>query len=699
MSNDMHDDPLNRLKNTATPDPRAEAKKRALAAGMAAFEASQKKTEVTPQGNNWGQRLTSIITSWKGKSIMDMRLPIGTAAIALLVLPLGYQLYSTTSMTPADVAVQRPAVVAEPAQVEPPVADATLDESAVAPAQPSREAKTSVTSPVTVAGAPKPAPAATAVMETEMAREAAPQVGGNTMVQRQQTMNAVAPAAAMAESDAIYMPAPMPSIVALPTEPSGDQFTSFDEQRLKVVASEPVSTFSIDVDTASYSYVRRMLEDGYVPEPDAVRIEELLNYFPYDYAPAESAAQPFKPSMAVYPTPWNPRTQLLQIGIKGYVPTQTEDKPSNLVFLIDTSGSMEEPDKLPLLKRAFSLLVDQLSANDKVSIVAYAGSAGVVLEPTVATEKARILSALDQLSAGGSTAGAEGIALAYQLADEARVAGGTNRVILATDGDFNVGIDDPEALENFIKDKRQGGTTLSVLGFGRGNLDDATMQALAQSGNGNASYISSFREAQKVLVEEIGGTLDMIAKDVKIQVEFNPAVVSEYRLIGYETRALNREDFNNDAVDAGDIGAGHTVTALYEITPVGSGAELVDPLRYGQTTETPMAGDEIAFLKMRFKLPDSDVSQLIEQPVTPSVVYGDIGEAGDDMRFAAAVAAFGQKLRGSDYGSAMGWDAIKALARSGKGSDESGYRAEFIQLLDTASLLKPDTASDLSPLP
>ncbi|WP_369684717.1 YfbK domain-containing protein [Devosia ginsengisoli] len=266
-------------------------------------------------------------------------------------------------------------------------------------------------------------------------------------------------------------------------------------------------------------------------------------------------------------------------------------------------------------------------------------------------------------------------------------------MILATDGDFNVGIDNPDDLEDFIKARRDSGTTLSVLGFGRGNLDDATMQALAQNGNGNASYISSFREAQKVLVEEMGGTLDMIAKDVKIQVEFNPAAVSEYRLIGYETRALNREDFNNDAVDAGDIGAGHTVTAIYEITPVGSGGELIDPLRYGAQADTG-SDDEIAFLRMRYKLPNSDVSQLIEQPVTPEVVYGDIGEVSDDMRFAAAVAAFGQKLKGSNYGSAIDWDEIEALARSGKGDDESGYRAEFIQLVQTASLLKPDTASD-----
>ena len=679
MSDDMRD-PFDRLKGAAAPAPRDEARKRALASGMAAFAAAQEKSATATKGNRWGQRLTSIITSWKGKSIMDMRLPIGTAAVALLLLPLGYQLYSTTSMTvPTETPVQQPVMVEPPAEV------VATEERAEAPA----------TDADMAVAAPEPAPLGDALMESEVAQDAAaPVVGGNSGLARQQmSVAAPPPAAATAESDAFYMPAPMPSVVALPTEPSGDAFTSFDEQRLKAVGEEPVSTFSIDVDTASYSYVRRMLEDGYVPEPDAVRIEELINYFPYDYPAAESASAPFKPTIGVYPTPWNPKTQLLQIGIKGYVPPAGEDKPANLVFLIDTSGSMDEPDKLPLLKRAFGLLVDQLSANDTVSIVVYAGSAGVVLEPTVATEKGRILSALDQLAAGGSTAGAEGIALAYRLAEQAKVADGTNRVILATDGDFNVGISDPDALTDFIKIKRDSGISLSVLGFGRGNLDDATMQALAQNGNGNASYISSFREAQKVLVEEMGGTLDMIAKDVKIQVEFNPAVVSEYRLIGYETRALNREDFNNDAVDAGDIGAGHTVTAIYEIVPVGSGAEMIDPLRYGPEGATG-SGDEIAFLKMRYKLPESDVSQLIEQPVTADVVYGDIGAASDDMRFAAAVAAFGQKLKGSNYGSAIEWDEIVALARSGKGADDSGYRAEFIQLVGTASLLKPDTDTD-----
>ena len=692
--NDMHD-PFESLRGAKAPDPRAEARKRALAAGMAAFEAAEQKTSPAPQGSGLGPRLMSIINSFKGKSIMDMRLPIGTAAIALLVLPLGYQLYTTTSMTPADAVP--PLVVAEPAQPQQPETEIALDEAPVDDTLSTVEAGESAPGRDQAQAAPKLAEPAPAEEQealgdvTVLSREASPMAGGNSGV--------MAPPAstAFAESDAdmMMMPAPMPSVVAQPTEPSGDVFTDFAEQRLKAVADEPVSTFSIDVDTASYSYVRRQLEDGYVPEPDAVRIEELINYFPYAYPAAESASQPFKPTMAVYPTPWNPQTQLLHIGIKGYVPAAGEDKPSNLVFLIDTSGSMDEPDKLPLLKRAFGLLVDQLSANDTVSIVVYAGSAGVVLEPTPANEKARILGALDQLAAGGSTAGAEGIELAYRLAEQARVADGTNRVILATDGDFNVGIADPEDLTDFIKAKRDSGTTLSVLGFGRGNLDDATMQALAQNGNGNASYISSFREAQKVLVEEMGGTLDMIAKDVKIQVEFNPAMVAEYRLIGYETRHLNREDFNNDAVDAGDIGAGHTVTAIYEITPVGSEGVLVDPLRYGQTAETPVStGQELAFLKMRFKLPDSDVSQLIEQPVTADMVYGDIADVSDDMRFAAAVAAFGQKLKGSVYGTAIGWDDIAELVRSARGADESGYRAEFLSLVKTASLLKPDTHTD-----
>lgn len=674
-------DPFETLKSGAVPSPRAAARERALNAAREAFEAEQKKTAHAPKGKSASGRLMSIINSLKGISIMDMRIPVGTAAIALLVLPLGWQLYNTTSLTPTSQVVPQ---VSQPVELAETDADAAPEP---APATETREeapvdTEMALADQVEAVAPAAPAPMMTAESEVGRATAATKMaVGAPTSV-----MSAAPAGGMMAESAADYMP---PSQAVMP---SGDEFAEFDEQRLKVAAEEPVSTFSLDVDTASYAYVRRQLEDGYVPERDAVRIEELINYFPYAYPAAESADVPFKPTVMVYPTPWNEKTQILQIGIKGFEPP-VADTRSNLVFLIDTSGSMDEADKLPLLKRAFGLLLDQLSDNDTVSIVTYAGSAGVALKPTSADNKAEIMAALDQLYAGGSTAGAEGIELAYRLAEEARIADGTNRVILATDGDFNVGIDDPEKLKDFIADKRASGVSLSVLGFGRGNLDDATMQALAQNGNGNASYISSFAEAKKVLVEEIGGTLHTIAKDVKVQVEFNPAVVAEYRLIGYETRHLNREDFNNDAVDAGDVGAGTTVTALYEITPVGSGGELVDPLRYGGT-QAGAASEEIAFLKMRYKLPDSDVSQLIEQPVTASVVYGDIAEAGVDAQFAAAVAAFGQKLKSSAYGTAMSWDAVEALARAGRGPDEGGYRAEFIRLVDMASLLKPDTHTD-----
>lgn len=657
-------DPFEQLQSGTVPPPRPEARAAALAAAQAAFAAAGEKTATAPKGSGRGGRLMSIITSLKGISIMDMRIPIGTAAIALLVLPLGWQLYSSTALTPADLSAARAPAGAETDAIADPANDMAAPEAeeANAPA-------IAVQEPIS----PMP------MLEGEAQRMASPKT----------LMVAPAPSGAMMDMGAPYLPAPQA------VEPSGDSFASFAEQRLQVVAEAPVSTFSLDVDTASYAYVRRMLDDGFVPERDAVRIEELVNYFPYDYPAAADPAVPFQPSIAVYPTPWNAATQILRIGIKGHAPA-VEDTRSNLVFLIDTSGSMDAPDKLPLLKRAFSLLLDQLGADDTVSIVTYAGSAGVALEPTSAQKKATIMAALDQLDAGGSTAGAEGIELAYRLADQARIESGTNRVILATDGDFNVGIDDPEALKSFIADKRQAGIGLSVLGFGRGNLDDATMQALAQNGDGNASYISSFSEARKVLVEEIGGTLHTIARDVKVQVEFNPAMVSEYRLIGYETRALNREDFNNDAVDAGDVGAGTTVTALYEITPVGSDGEQVDPLRYGATAPAADAGNgEIAFLKMRYKLPGSDVSQLIETPVTPDVVYGDIAEAGVDAQFATAVAAFGQKLKSSAYGSAISWDAIADLARAGRGADAGGYRAEFIGLVETAALLKPDTLTDV----
>lgn len=678
---DHRPDPFETLGQSPVPKPRASAKAAALAAARAAYEeAEAKKNATSTQGSNRGRRHMSIKEILKGLSIMDIRIPLGTTAVALLLLPLGYQLYSTTAMTsvpaPPRPQIATPAVEPLPAAPREEVAELAVQQ---APADAAADSD--------ALAAPEP------MMESEGApnmRMVAPPMAAPPPSPITPSLSAVQ-AEAYAPTGSAYLPQGTLSkqVSGIAPQPSGDQFTSFDEQRLKVAAEEPVSTFSIDVDTASYSYARRMLEDGYVPEPDAVRIEELINYFPYDYPAAPSAEVPFQPTLKVFPTPWNDKTRILSIGIRGFEPPAEAIAPSNLVFLIDTSGSMDEADKLPLLKRSFALLLDQLSEKDTVSIVAYAGSAGVVLEPTKASEKAKILSALDELGAGGSTAGADGIELAYRLAEEGKTSG-TNRVILATDGDFNVGIDDPDALKQFITKKRQSGISLSVLGFGRGNLDDATMQALAQNGNGNASYISNFAEAKKVLVEEVGGTLHTIAQDVKIQVEFNPALVSEYRLIGYETRHLEREDFNNDAVDAGDIGAGHTVTALYEITPVGAGQ--VDPLRYGSSDTVTGGSDEIAFLKMRYKLPGESASQLIEQPVTPEVTYDDIALAGHDAEFATAVAAFGQKLKGSVYGTDMTWAEIEALAKAGRGEDEGGYRAEFIRLIQDAALLEPDAS-------
>ena len=449
---------------------------------------------------------------------------------------------------------------------------------------------------------------------------------------------------------------------------------------LKITGEEPVSTFSIDVDTASWSLIRNMISRGQLPPSDAVRIEEMVNYFPYAY-PTPEGPHPFQPTVTVMDTPWNAGTQLVHIGIQGELPEVDARPPLNLVFLIDTSGSMDDPTKLPLLKQSFALMLSELRPEDEVSIVTYAGSAGQVLEPTRAEERATILAALDNLHAGGSTAGQAGLQQAYAVAESMTEDGEVSRVILATDGDFNVGLSDPEQLKDYIADKRDTGTYLSVLGFGRGNLQDATMQALAQNGNGTAAYIDTLSEAQKVLVDQLTGALFPIADDVKIQVEFNPATVAEYRLIGYETRSLAREDFNNDAVDAGEIGAGHTVTAIYEVTPVGSDAVMTDALRYAPPVEAPDSG-ELGYLKLRYKAPGEDVSTLIETAILP-----DMGAASEDTRFSVAVAGFGQLLRGGKYLGSWGYSDLIALANANKGTDEFGYRAEAVKLMRLAETL------------
>ena len=459
-----------------------------------------------------------------------------------------------------------------------------------------------------------------------------------------------------------------------------ESYSDAPQNALKVTAEDPVSTFSIDVDTASYAVVRSSLMNGQLPPPEAVRIEEMVNYFPYAYPAPDAGDAPFRSTVSVMQTPWNPGTRLVHIGLQGLLPAIADRPPLNLVFLIDTSGSMDEPNKLPLLKQSLTLMLAELRPEDEVAMVAYAGSAGTVLEPTKAADAAKILSALDSLAAGGSTAGSAGLALAYDVAATMAKEGEVSRVLLATDGDFNLGIDDPDGLEAYIAKKRDTGVYLSILGFGRGNLDDATMQALAQNGNGTASYIDTLNEARKVLVDQLTGALFPIADDVKIQVEWNPSAVAEYRLIGYETRALNREDFNNDAVDAGEIGAGHSVTALYEVTAPGSAALRNDPLRYGDAGSSGEAG-EMGFLRLRYKAPGQDTSALIEMPILAQ------GTAGDDARFAAAIAGFGELLTGSVYLNDWGWDEAIALALAARGDDPFGYRVEAVNLMRMAQAL------------
>lgn len=464
-----------------------------------------------------------------------------------------------------------------------------------------------------------------------------------------------------------------------------DKFTATEQNAFKIVRDEPVSTFSLDVDTASYSFVRASLNQNVLPQPAAVRTEELVNYFPYDYAPARAADQPFSTHVAVFPSPWAPGRQLVRIGVKGFEIGQATRPRANLVFLIDTSGSMNEPNKLPLVKQSLGMLLDQLDGNDSVAIVTYAGTAGTVLEPTPASRKDRILAAIDRLGAGGSTAGAEGIRQAYTLAAQNFDPKGVNRVILATDGDFNVGITDQNELKGYVERERGKGVFLSVLGFGMGNYNDALMQTLAQNGNGAAAYIDTIGEARKTLVDQATSTLFPIAKDVKIQVEFNPAQVAEYRLVGYETRMLNRDDFDNDKVDAGDVGSGQTVTAIYEIVPVG-GPRTMDDLRYATPARAAAAapGGELGFVKIRYKLLKSDTSRLIATPIGGSARYANFDAAPQDARFAAAVAGFAELLRGGRHNGKLTFDDVLRVASAARGTDEFGYRSEFLQLVRAA---------------
>ena len=471
-----------------------------------------------------------------------------------------------------------------------------------------------------------------------------------------------------------------------------EQYQALADNPIHSVAEAPVSTFSADVDTGAYANVRRLLNQGRLPPEGAVRLEEMVNYFPYDYA-LPTDGSPFGVTTELAPSPWNPHTRLLRIGIKASDRAVAELATANLVFLVDVSGSMDRREGLPLVKSTLKLLVDQLREQDRVSLVVYAGDSRVVLEPTSGREKAKIRTAIDQLTAGGSTAGASGIELAYQMAQQAFIPKGINRILLATDGDFNVGISDFDSLKEMAVDKRKTGVSLTTLGFGVDNYNEHLMEQLADAGDGNYAYIDNLREARKVLVDQLGSTLAVVAKNVKLQVEFNPTQVSEYRLLGYENRALKREDFSNDKVDAGEIGAGHTVTALYEIVPKGEKGWL-EPLRYGKS-ESVVSGSagELAMLRVRYQLPEGGKSRLIERPIAG----GSEGKASDDLRFAAAVAAFSQQLKDGRYTGDFSLKDTEALARGARGDDRFGLRAEFVQLVELAQSLRTTTASNSEP--
>jgi Ca-activated chloride channel family protein len=481
-------------------------------------------------------------------------------------------------------------------------------------------------------------------------------------------------------------PAPPPADVELGANREG--YETRDENPFVAPTDQPLSTFSIDVDTAGYANLRRFIEgERQLPPRDAVKIEEMVNYFPYTYADPRGEL-PFAVTTELAAAPWNEGHHLVRIGVQGRRMSTANLPASNLVFLLDVSGSMSSPDKLPLLKSALSLLVNELRPNDRVAIVVYAGAAGLVLPSTPGTQKDRILAALDQLQSGGSTAGSAGIALAYEVARENFIRGGNNRVILATDGDFNVGPSSDAELVRLIEDKRKQGVFLTVLGFGTGNYQDAKMEKLADTGNGNHAYIDSLAEARKVLVSEMGGTLFTIAKDVKLQIEFNPAEVKAYRLIGYENRMLAARDFNDDKKDAGELGAGHSVTAFYELIPAGSPEPVagVDELKYQKVAATGAAAStELLTLKLRYKAPDGDTSKLITTAVEDAPAA--LARTSDDFRFATAVVELGLILRGSEHRGTASYDRLLRRAEGALGADRGGYRAAFLQLARTAQAL------------
>ncbi|WP_411196818.1 vWA domain-containing protein [Rhizobium sp.] len=697
------DKELEKLSRLTPPAADPEARARALAAAMQAFDTAENNAPA-PQGNAKGWRQSSII-NWIWSPAMNKKFLAGSALATLLVIPVaGYLTFELSrgglpivdqEKLAGNVSQNSAPKPAEPATVAPQLSEAPAEENR--PAQSSATDSAQVLQDKGQQTAAKPVAPQTSEFDAgEIATLTNKSEGSAAALGAAKRAAPAAPGIASQQQFAEPMavaPSPVPpgeGRVQIQVEADRERFANAAANPIKSVATDPVSTFSADVDSASYSFVRRSLTGGALPDPQSVRVEEMINYFPYDWPGPDKADQPFKATVTVMPTPWNHDTELLHVAIKGYDIAPATVPHANLVFLIDVSGSMDEPDKLPLLKSAFRLLVNRLKPDDTVSIVTYAGNAGTVLEPTRVTEKSKILSAIDKLEPGGSTGGAEGIAAAYDLAKQAFVKDGVNRVMLATDGDFNVGPSSDEDLKRIIEEKRKDGTFLTVLGFGRGNLNDSLMQALAQNGNGSAAYIDTLAEAQKTLVEEAGSTLFPIAKDVKFEVEFNPERIAEYRLIGYETRALNREDFNNDRVDAGDIGSGHSVTAIYEITPKGSPAVMNDDLRYGTADKAPAAtsdkahGGELAFVKMRYKRPGEDKSALITTPVADSNTVATIDAAPQDVRFSVAVAAFGQKLSRIAAVDAYSYQAVADLAAASRGTDTFGYRSDFLGLIRLA---------------
>lgn len=672
MSNEF--ETLKHKLDKTTPAPTSEARERALLLAMENFDELHQESKLEARLNDKQPTKAADIT--KGffamlQNLNSRQFYLGTASLAAVIVAVGVTQNLTSFLPPQSVTHEKleSTVDADVSNS----ADLSLDEVQI-----EQEVPIAVSPPVnqSVNSLP-PQNRSTGVERSRKAQSKVQSLAPSQIQSKVRSPDA-----------SLVRPAPQLERFT-ETQVDREQFPDSTPNSLKTVADAPVSTFSVDVDTASYSYMRSAIELGHLPDPQSVRVEELINYFDYAYKAPDSAKAPFSTSVSVMETPWNTGTKLMQVGIKGFTPPALDVPQHNLVFLIDTSGSMNQSNKLPLLVQSFRLLLSTLRPDDKVAIVTYAGSAGVALEPTAAKDSDKILASLQNLAAGGSTAGQAGLQQAYAIAEKMAGDEGDARVILATDGDFNVGLSDVEKLKKYISEKRENGTHLSVLGFGRGNYNDALMQSLAQNGNGFAAYIDTLSEARKVLVDQVAGSLTAIANDVKIQVEFNPKTVSEYRLIGYETRALKREDFNNDKVDAGDIGAGHTVTAIYEVTPVGSKSQLVDPLRYGEKGEAAKAkaaqsADELAFVKLRYKLPGETASKLITTPVTRD--RQDIPES--EANFAAAVAGYGQILQGSDFLGEWSLKDTEALAKAGRSDDRFGYRAEFLSLLRLAISIK-----------